>query len=118
MDEQMTLATIVFVLNILFGHLFDMSIEAERSLKGFAYLIGASLLAGAAAYYYPISMSVLFVLGVLVVLYLMYSRNELIRVQVRLNGKMTGIYKTHGDCDIDAHILCLICKHPQSTQED
>jgi hypothetical protein len=88
--------------NTLLGCVFDYFVNARRTLRGWAFLLGASVLTGSAAYFVPKSIAAVLLVGTIAYIFALRIRN--VRDLARVNGKMRGLYALDSQ---DADILQL-----------
>jgi len=99
----------------------DHLLRAERTQKGFFFLIIASLLVTVLAEYFPITTSIILAIGVAIQLVILYSPEDAYRRNSRVKGKLNGLYKFKGESDEDFIYMHTYLKHfiiPKSTDKE
>jgi hypothetical protein len=107
----------LFVLNLVCGYLMDYKISAHRTAKGHGYLIGVSLLASVISHWFPLTVLAFFTAGTFLQVWYVFGKQGSYRRQMRLQGKLQGLYEFQGKKDIDFEFLEFYTRPSPNTAE-
>lgn len=114
---NLQIAVFVCIFNLVGGYFMDYMASAHRTVKGHIYLLGLSLVCAIIANWFPISMLAFLCVGVFVQAWILFAKQGSLKVAMRINGKLDGIYVIHETMDIDREALRFCISSNESSKE-